>query len=238
MITKANIIHSLLGIQPYPTLPTPKQKTLAPLTASKPTHATPPAPIVTHPTFSSLDELAQALKSCKSPLKHTAISFVFSAGTPSDIMLVGEAPGAEEDQKGEPFVGKSGQLLMHMFACVGLKRNDLYITNIVPWRPPQNRTPSKEEIAFFTPFIKEHIRLAKPRIVVIVGATPLTAIFGPQAQGITKTRGQWKVLTIQDSSFPCIPIFHPAYLLRQPFKKKEAWQDLLSIQEKKGLLPI
>ncbi|MCY4414496.1 MAG: uracil-DNA glycosylase [Alphaproteobacteria bacterium] len=228
MFSKRNITHLILGTQPYPTPPSSAPE--IPPSASTPTQPTPLTPKkILKP--SSMQDLEHNLLHCGSHLKKGAQSFVFSDGKPGNIMLIGEAPGAQEDEQGKPFVGKSGQLLMRMFECIGLPRNKLYITNIVPWRPENNRTPTKQEILFFQPFMKQHIALANPPLIVLVGSTPLNALF-PKPEGITRVHGTTLELSLEEKTFTCIPIYHPAYLLRNPFKKKEAWYDLLTIQAK------
>jgi DNA polymerase len=165
-------------------------------------------------------------------LKQGARNTVFSDGNPAArVMIVGEAPGREEDRAGRPFIGRAGQLLDKMFAAIGLSRHEeaaesaLYITNVLPWRPPQNRDPSPEEIALMKPFLLRHIELAQPEFIITMG-NPSTKTLRDTTLGITKMRGQWgEVLGI-----PSIPLFHPAYLLRSPEKKREAWVDLQSLK--------
>ena len=216
-------LHSFLGTQPYPAPPQTQKHRQA--------KHIPQKPAIKKINASSLGELASLMQGFEHSLKNSCRSFVFSDGTPGPLMLIGEAPGAQEDLEGKPFVGKSGQLLTRAFEILGYTREDLYITNIIPWRPPNNRTPSPAEISAFHPFVKEHIRLANPRVVVLVGNTPLQAFFGTSKGGITRARGQWFSLNA-GKDFPCTAIFHPAYLLRNPSKKKDFWFDLLSIQEK------
>jgi uracil-DNA glycosylase family 4 len=146
-------------------------------------------------------------------------------------MLVGEAPGAEEDRAGLPFVGASGQLLDRMLASIGLDRTTVLITNILPWRPPGNRTPSETEIAVCLPFVLRHIALVAPDVLLLLGATAARAITG-NTQGIRRVRGQWQSLALPglERRIPCLPTYHPAYLLRTPLAKREAWADLLELQ--------
>lgn len=162
-------------------------------------------------------------------LKRGARSLVFSdgmAGAP--VMIVGEAPGRDEDRAGRPFVGRAGQLLDKMLAAVDMGRadadNPVYITNVLPWRPPQNRDPSPEEIAMMRPFVLRHIALAQPRVLVIMGNISAHALLGKK--GITRLRGNWSEV----AGVPALPMFHPAYLLRNPAAKREAWADLLSLK--------
>jgi uracil-DNA glycosylase len=141
-------------------------------------------------------------------------------------MLIGEAPGADEDRLGRPFVGASGQLLDRMLASVGLSRQDsAYITNILPWRPPGNRTPTDGEIALFLPFVQRHIELARPRHLVLLGGVAAKGLLGAK-EGITRLRGRWH----RFAALPALPTLHPAYLLRSPSAKREAWADWLLLR--------
>lgn len=164
-------------------------------------------------------------------LRRGARNTVFADGTPAArVLVLGEAPGRDEDLEGRPFVGAAGQMLDRMFAAIGLSRTSpdtqtaLYITNVMPWRPPQNRDPDAGEIAMMLPFVARHIDLADPDVVVTMGNTPLFAATGQR--GITRQRGQWT----QGFGRPLLPMLHPAYLLRTPQAKREAWADLLSLQ--------
>ncbi len=181
------------------------------------------------------DELRAAIASFEGcALKQTATNLVFADGNPqARIMLVGEAPGADEDRAGLPFVGASGQLLDRMLGSIGLDRGAVLITNILPWRPPGNRTPTEIEIATCLPFVLRHIELVAPDVVLLLGATAVRAITG-QTQGIRRVRGRWQMLTLPGLGrpIPALPTYHPAYLLRTPLAKKDAWLDLLQLQEK------
>ncbi|MCF1707436.1 uracil-DNA glycosylase [Tabrizicola sp. J26] len=182
----------------------------------------------------NLDELREALagyEHCE--LKKGARSLVFSDGNPqARVLVLGEAPGRDEDVQGKPFVGRAGQLLDRMFAAIGLGRtapaaeHSLYITNVMVWRPPQNRDPTPEEIAMMLPFVEKHIALVDPDVIVVMGNTPCAALLGQR--GITRLRGKWT----QALGKPVLPMFHPAFLLRQPHMKREAWADLLELQSK------
>ena len=178
----------------------------------------------------TLDELSAALgRFDLCDLKKGARNLVFSDGIAgARVMIVGEAPGRDEDLAGKPFVGKAGQLLDKMLAAIGLGRDredaPVYITNVLPWRPPQNRDPKPDEIAMMRPFLMRHIELAKPELIVIVGNWSCQALLGKR--GITRLRGQWT----QVADLPALPMFHPAYLLRNPEVKREAWADLLSLK--------
>lgn len=181
-----------------------------------------------------LDALREAIAAydhCE--LKRGARNLVFADGRRgARVLVLGEAPGREEDMAGKPFVGAAGQLLDRMFAAIGLSRDTpdtehaLYITNVMPWRPPANRDPSPEEIAMMRPFVERHIALADPDIVVLMGNTPCACILG--AKGILRLRGQWT----EALGKPVMPMTHPAYLLRNPAAKREAWADLLAIRAK------
>lgn len=167
-------------------------------------------------------------------LKNTANNIVFSDGNPNaDLMLIGEAPGFEEDQSGIPFVGIAGQLLDKMLLAIGQNRNNTYITNMVFWRPPGNRKPTEEEISLCYPFVKKHIELINPKILILSGAVAAQSILKSNL-GITRLRGNWsKISFLKNGEYTYImPIFHPAYLLRSPEKKKETWEDLKSIKKK------
>ena len=161
-------------------------------------------------------------------LKRGARNLVFADGVPgARVMIVGEAPGRDEDMEGKPFVGRAGQLLDRMLAAIGLSRADsVYITNVLPWRPPQNRDPKPEEIAMMQPFLQRHIALAAPNVLMIMGNHACQALLGKR--GITRLRGGWTRAHDVDA----LPMFHPAYLLRNPAAKREAWADLLSVQKR------
>jgi uracil-DNA glycosylase family 4 len=183
----------------------------------------------------NLEELRAAIENFEGcALKRTAKSLVFADGNPDGpLMFVGEAPGAEEDRHGLPFVGPAGKLLDRMLAAIGLDRTDAYITNILPWRPPGNRSPTDAEIAACLPFTERHIELAKPRILIMVGGTAVKTLMGTN-QGIMRLRGHWfEYETPQMSApIPARPLLHPAYLLRQPAQKRETWMDLIEIRKR------
>ncbi len=164
--------------------------------------------------------------------RETATNLVFADGTAgAPLMLVGEAPGADEDRLGRPFVGVSGQLLDRMLASVGLSRDGgCYITNILPFRPPGNRTPTDAEIALFLPFVLRHIALARPRRLLLLGGVSAKALLGAK-DGITRLRGRWREVMIdKESTLPALATLHPAYLLRNPLAKRDAWADLLLLR--------
>lgn len=171
-----------------------------------------------------------------SPLRETATNLVFADGVAeSGLMMIGEAPGADEDRLGRPFVGVSGQLLDRMLASVGIERSrDFYITNILPFRPPGNRTPTDAEIALFLPFVLRHIALVAPRKLVLLGGVAAKALLRSR-EGITRLRGRWHEVTIEDTkTLPALATLHPAYLLRNPASKRDAWSDLLLLRQALG----
>jgi uracil-DNA glycosylase family 4 len=183
----------------------------------------------------TLDELRAAVEAFdECALKKTATHTVFADGNPkARIMFVGEAPGADEDRQGLPFVGVSGQLLDRMVAAIGLDRTSFYITNIVFWRPPGNRNPTTNEIAACLPFLERHIELVAPDVVVALGGPAAKTLLG-RAEGITRLRGQWHSYSSPRLAAPidAMALFHPAYLLRSPGHKREAWIDLLAIRDR------
>ena len=182
----------------------------------------------------TLEELRAAFAAFDGcPLKETAMNFVFADGTPdAQLMFIGEAPGAEEDREGVPFVGPSGRLLDKMLAAIGLDRSGVYITNILPWRPPGTRNPTDAEIAACLPFLERHIALADPDILVFVGGMAAKTLLR-RKEGIMRLRGRW--MTYEPGSGKPVAaraLLHPAYLLRQPAQKRETWNDLLDILAK------
>jgi len=182
----------------------------------------------------SLAELKAALEAFDGcTLKRTATNTVFADGTPAGgILFIGEAPGRDEDRSGKPFVGRAGQLLDKMLLSIGLDRNvNAYITNVINWRPPDNRDPSPEEAAQCLPFLRRHIELAQPQVIVLLGAVAARHVIGG-TEGIMKLRGRWKEYRVGDRMVPLMPTLHPAYLLRQPAHKKLAWRDLQAIATK------
>ena len=166
-------------------------------------------------------------------LKRGARNLVFCDGVAgARVMVIGEAPGRDEDLAGKPFVGRAGQLLDRMLAAIGLSRREsVYITNVLPWRPPQNRDPLPAEIAMMLPFLERHVALAAPEVLVLMGNIACQAVLG--RKGITRLHGQWA----EAWGKPVLPMFHPAYLLRQPGEKKKAWADLLALKARlEGLM--
>jgi len=181
----------------------------------------------------SLEELRAALGAYDGiGLKRTATNLVFADGNPqASVMLIGEAPGADEDRQGLPFVGVSGQLLDRMMAAIGLDRRTFYITNVCFWRPPGNRKPTDLELAAQLPFVERHIALVSPKVLVMVGASAAQGLLGT-SEGITRLRGRWFEYRNPGGGdpIPTLPVLHPAYLLRQPSLKREAWRDLLTLR--------
>lgn len=187
----------------------------------------------------TLDELRRAMEGFDAlPLKRTAQSTVFADGNPAaQVMCVGEAPGQEEDRRGLPFVGRSGKLLDRMLASIGLSRDTAYITNVVPWRPVENRKPTHDEVAVCLPFVIRHIELVDPRVLVLLGGAAASALLA-RPEGINRLRGQWFDFSSPrlPRPVPVIATFHPAYLLRTPAAKREAWRDLLAVRRRLDML--
>ena len=178
----------------------------------------------------------KSIEDCE--LKKFAKNIVFSDGNPnSQIMLVGEGPGEKEDAQGKPFVGDAGMLLNKMLNAIKIKREDVYITNVVNYRPPNNRKPEISEINRYSVFLREHISIINPKILILMGSTAMEAIFGQKLK-ISKERGKWKETIINQKTFLTILTFHPAYLLRQPDQKKFSWEDLKNIRKKIDELKI
>ena len=215
-----------------------QQVARATLAAVVPGSATDPVAVATAAAAgaATLVELQAALAAfdlCE--IKRGAKTLVFADGNPAArVLILGEAPGRDEDQAGLPFVGPAGQLLDRMFAAIGLSRHSpdamasIYITNVMPWRPPQNRDPSPEEIAMMRPFVERHIGLVGPDIIVALGNTPTLALLG--RSGILRLRGHWA----EALGRPVMPMTHPAYLLRNPAAKRDSWADLQSIRARLG----
>ena len=183
----------------------------------------------------TLNELEQYIRNSNiCPLKKNATQTVFCDGNASSkIMLIGEAPGAEEDKYGKPFVGRAGQLLDKMLIAIKLNRQKVYISNVVPWRPPNNRQPTSEEILQCLPFIQRHIEIVNPSILILLGSTAAKALLTTN-QGITRLRGTWHKYNSLglEQPIPTRAIFHPAFLLRSPSFKKETWLDLIEVEKK------
>jgi DNA polymerase len=206
--------------------------------AAAPRSATPPPPddaagearrlAASAPDLATLEALLAAFEGCA--LKATASRLVFADGNPAGrVMIIGEAPGREEDETGRPFVGRAGQLLDRMLTAIGLDRSGVYIANVVPWRPPGNRTPTPQEIAICLPFIRRQIALAAPELLLTMGAPASQNLLG-QKDGILRLRGRWFDCEIEGRKIPALATLHPAYLLRQPAQKALAWRDMRALK--------
>jgi len=184
-------------------------------------------------TKSKLNDLQIKIKNLSNcELKNNAKQIVFSDGSfKNSIMIVGEGPGQKEDELGKPFVGDAGQLLNKMLAAINLKRENVYITNVVNYRPPNNRKPEPAEIIRYSEFLREHISIIDPKILILMGSTAMEALFGSKIK-ISKERGAWKEIIINNKTYLTIITFHPAYLLRQADQKKYSWADLKKIRKK------
>ena len=182
---------------------------------------------------SALENLKKKIKKISNcSLKERAKQIVFGDGNQnSHLMIVGEGPGQKEDEIGKPFVGDAGILLDKMLKAINIKRKNIYITNVVNYRPPNNRKPEPAEITRYSEFLREHISIINPKILILMGSTAMEALFGNKIK-ITKERGLWKEVIINNKTFLCMITFHPAYLLRQPENKKYSWTDLKEIKKK------
>ena len=177
----------------------------------------------------SLENKIKAIENCD--LKKNASKIVFADGNiQSPIMIVGEGPGQKEDELGKPFIGDAGNLLNKMLKSINIDRDKIYITNVVNYRPPNNRKPETNEINRYSEFLKEHISIIDPKILILMGSTAMEAILGSNKK-ISKERGQWKEVIIKKKNYKTIVTFHPAYLLRKPDQKKFSWEDLKIIRE-------
>ena len=183
--------------------------------------------------MSLLENLKKSIGSIKNcDLKKSATNIVFSDGNPnSKVMIIGEGPGANEDKEGKPFVGRAGKLLDKMLGSIKLNRKNVYISNVVNFRPPKNRKPTDEEINRYLPFLEKHIEIINPKILLLLGSTALNAIIGNEVV-ISKARGKWIYKKIGNIETNVIASFHPAFLMRQPDQKRYAWEDLKMIRKK------
>jgi uracil-DNA glycosylase family 4 len=231
-------VDEALGDAPVDRLSVPAAPPVARLVAASPMAVAAPALVVPAPVARAQelaaaardrDELRAALAGFEGcPLSATATNLVFADGNPdAGLMLVGEGPGAEEDRAGKPFVGPSGRFLDQMLASIGLDRSKYLITNLIPWRPPGNRNPTDSEILVCLPFLLRHIALVRPRWLVLLGAQATQAVTGSNS-GIRRMRGKWLDIAIPglETPVPTLPMLHPAYLLRTPGAKRDAWADL------------
>ena len=234
----------LAGVDVPEIKPTPRKQLEKPVTHTR-SQVDQPSPTPIQSPASELARTAKTLDELKAvmtgfdagEISDHARQMVFSRGNPeADIMVIGEAPGRDEDIQGKPFVGRSGQLLDKIFASIGLSEDTIYITNVVNWRPPGNRNPNSEEIILCKPFLMRHIALIDPKIIVLVGGISFNALTG--RSGIMKNRGQWTHLTVNGHDIPTLPIYHPAFLLRQPALKKDAWRDMISLKMRRGELGL
>lgn len=223
-------LDRLAPLLPAPAIakPAPRPAPAAPLPLIPPAAASPSLAAAA----GDLEALKAAMAAVDSPLRETATNLVFSDGVPeSGLMMIGEAPGADEDRLGRPFVGVSGRLLDRMVASIGLSRErDFYLTNILPWRPPGNRTPTDAEISLFLPFLLRHIALVRPRHLVLLGGVSAKSLLRAK-EGITRLRGRWHSLSVEErGTVPALATLHPAYLLRSPMAKRDAWADLVLLR--------
>ena len=179
----------------------------------------------------TIQELKIKINNLSNIYNKNAEQMVFADGNPkSNLMIIGEAPGANEEKFHRPFVGEAGKLLDKMLSAINLNRDSVYITNVINYRPPDNRKPTSDEINLFLPYLKEHIQLINPRLILLLGSTALEAFFNKE-YSITKIRGTWLKIKIKNKVFNCLPSFHPAFLLRQPEQKKQSWTDLQIIRD-------
>ncbi len=194
-------------------------------------------PVVGKEKTKELEELREKIKNIKNcDLKDYASNLVFSDGNPNaKVMIVGEGPGANEDKEGFPFVGRAGQLLDKMLNAINLSRENVYITNVVNYRPPENRKPTDKEVQRYLPFLKRHIDIIKPKIILLLGSTAMNALLA-DAKVISQMRGKWFDIEVNNRKILTIVSFHPAYLLRQPDQKRFSWIDLKMIREKLKIL--
>ena len=184
----------------------------------------------------SLKKKIVEIKNCE--LEKNSKNLVFGEGDLfSDLMIIGEGPGAKEDEEGKPFVGDAGKLLDKMLMAINIERKNIYITNVVNYRPPNNRKPEPAEITKYSNFLRKHISIIDPKILILMGSTAMESLFGSNIK-ITKERGSWKDIIINNKTYLCMITFHPAYLLRQPENKKYSWTDLKEIRKKIDQLNI
>lgn len=213
--------------------PLPKKKTqTTPAAMAPPPPDTPKRAAVDLSKVKTLEDLRAAMIGFDAGLlSDGARQAVFSRGNPdADLMVIGEAPGREEDIQGKPFVGRSGQLLDRMLAAIALGEDDFYATHVVNWRTPKDRAPSPADIETCRPFLEKHIALAKPKVLLLVGGLSMSALTG--VTGIMKNHGQWHDVTLAEKTYPTLSLYHPSFLLSNPELKKDAWRDLLVLRER------
>jgi len=180
--------------------------------------------------LNNLKERIKKIEDCD--LKKNANQIVFNDGNPfSPLMIIGEGPGQKEDEMGKPFVGDAGILLNRMLKAININRNEVYITNVVNYRPPNNRKPENSEITRYSNYLREHISIIDPKILVLMGSTAMETMFGSKIK-ISKERGKWKEVIVNQKTYLTMITFHPAYLLRQVDQKKYSWYDLKEIKKK------
>jgi DNA polymerase len=210
---------------------------LPPQPVSRAQPAAPPDPAAadarerarTAPDLAALEATLASFDGC--PLKKTAKHLCFARGNPNArVMLVGEAPGRDEDLEGRPFVGRAGRLLDKMLAAINLSEADCYITNVVYWRPPGNRTPTPQEVEACKPFLERQMELVAPEVLVLLGGAAAKQVLATD-EGIMKLRGKWRTLIVGDREIRTMATLHPAFLLRTPAAKRQAWRDLLMIRQ-------
>lgn len=232
---------------PEPTEANPKARSKSPLkakaralpktppkakrgTAAQPSLNAPAPQLDEVETLAELEEAAAAFDGC--PLKRTAKSTCFARGSvDAKVMLIGEAPGRDEDLQGKPFVGRAGKLLDKMLSAIDLDETNVYITNTIYWRPPGNRTPTTQEIASCAPFLARQIELLSPEVLVLLGGAAAKSML-ETTEGIMRLRGKWKLYQSKKGDIPVLATLHPAYLLRSPEAKRFAWRDLLTLKER------
>ena len=204
----------------------------SPTPEARPQAEAAPTAAVTDDRRVQLSVLAEEVRGCqKCGLAKTRTKTVFARGNPfAELAFVGEGPGYDEDQQGEPFVGKAGQLLDRMIAAMGYARDDVYVANIVKCRPPENRKPEPDEMAACVGYLNTQLALIQPKVIVALGATAVQGLIGT-SEGITRMRGKWK---LYKGRIPIMPTFHPAYLLRQPGAKRDVWNDLQEVMKRVG----
>jgi DNA polymerase len=218
-----------------PVVPSSPSGRPAPVSAAAPVSVPPSVAFAPEERRARLALLQEEVRGCeKCKLAPTRRNTVFSRGNPlAELCFVGEGPGADEDEQGEPFVGKAGQLLDRMIAAMGYARDEVYICNVVKCRPPENRKPEPEEMAACASYLTQQLSLVKPKVIIALGATAVTGLIGA-TEGITRLRGKWRLYKGQ---IPIMPTFHPAYLLRQPAAKKDVWDDLQQVMKHLGKSP-
>lgn len=224
---RARTPHRRIDPSAAPRKASPRQPA-APRTPADPTRID-AAPIAA--ACKTLDALKAAIETYDAgALSDAARQAVFARGNPAaKLMVIGEAPSREDDSQGAPLLGATGQLLDRMLAAIGLGAEDSYVTNVCYWAPPHGRKPEADELAMCRPFVRRHIELAAPKVILLMGGIAMQSLCG--ASGIMRQHGQWQTIAFGDTDMPALPIYHPAFLLKQPALKADAWQDLLTLRE-------